>query len=212
VVIQDVLAGVFVLHGFGARTETVIRAAIARYRGGDFGGIDYMPPNAVEEAWLLLGAWVDCFAPEIQRSIAAFAHELQQVAELDRAGVEIGTQGSFTIDSSRAFHDSPRGELRALRAYLGGLAIRGSGADAQAFIERVLPALPSYLGLHMGAPHWLGHGVVQQGGRIHSVTPYIRIDFDDAHSIRIAAMAEPRDFEPWLAALRAAIAQTRDRN
>ncbi|HEX8108135.1 MAG TPA: hypothetical protein VF516_10435 [Kofleriaceae bacterium] len=210
--IQDVLAGVFVLHGFGARSEAVLRAAIARYRGGDFGGIDYMPPNAAGEAWLLLGTWVDCFAPEVQQCIASFAHELQQVAELDRAGVEIGPQGSFILDPSRAFPDSVRGELRALRAYRGGIAIRELGTNTQALIKRVLPELPAYQGVHMGAPHWLGRGVVQQGGRIHSVTPYIRIDFDDGHSIRIAAMAERRDFDPWLAALRAAILQMQGKN
>ena len=203
--VRDVLAGVFVLHGFGERTDSVLRAALAQYRGGDLGGVDYMPPNDAGEAWLLAGVWRDCFDPPHQRSIAALHAALLQAAEHANAGITVGAGGAV-VDTAHAFPDAPRGEIRALHAYAGGLAIAWWQQPAlRARWETLFPTLPHYIGMHMGAPHWLGRGVegdAQTG--LRSVTPYVRLDFVPERGVGLAGMAEPRELDPWLDALRAA--------
>jgi len=201
--IQEVLAGVFVLHGFGARTDAVLRTALARYRGGDLGGVDFMPPNTAGEAWLLAGVWRDCFDPQHQRSIAALHEALVAAADQDNAGVTIDAAGNAVVETSRAVPGAPRGEIRALHAYTGGLAIPWWEQSAERW-ESLCPALPRFVGTHMGAPHWLGRGVEGDASGLRAVTPYVRLDFVPDRGVGIAGMAEPRDFEPWLAALRAA--------
>lgn len=202
--IFEALAGVFVLQGFGARTDALVKHVCRTYGGPSFGGLDYMPPNEADEAWLIVGVWTDCLDEDNRSAITAFRDVLVRAVDLDRAGASFGDD-HYIIDTQRAFPDSPRGELRTLYLYTGELAINWwEQPEIRARIESVFPSLPGYLGLHMGAPHWLGYGMRRDGDRILAVTPYIRLDFDESRGILLNAVAEPRDFEPWLAALRTA--------
>ncbi|MEO8841203.1 MAG: hypothetical protein ABI591_03445 [Kofleriaceae bacterium] len=195
--IREALSGVFVLRGFGDRTTAVMNVANESYRGGSFGGIDFMPPNSAGDAWILVGNWMNCF--DIQPVITAYRDALANAVELANAGVTFDAGGA-TLDTS----GSSRGELRPWHAYDGGLAINWwekPGLREQ--WEATFPTLPNYLGMHMGAPHWLGRGITGDSNRLVSVTPYIRLDFREGAGVRVAALTEPHDFEVWLDALRA---------
>ena len=198
--IREAHAGIFVLRGFAERTQAIIDLANRSYRGRGFGGIDFMVPNSAGEAWVLVGNWMNCF--DIQPQITAYREALANAVGLDQAGVTIGT--TTTVDTSRAFPDSPRGELIDWHAYNGGLGI--NWWDEPGLRERweaTFPTLPNYRGMHMGAPHWLGRGISMDETRITSVTPYIRLDFREGRGVQISALGAPSDFEHWLAALRA---------
>ena len=198
--IREALSGIFVLRGFGDHTTAVMNAANESYRGGSFGGIDFMPPNSAGDAWVLVGNWMNCF--DIQPEITAYRDALATAVELDNAGITT-LGGVATIDTSHAFPDSPKGELRSWYAYDGGLAINWwERPGLREKWEATFPTLPNYLGMHMGAPHWLGRGITGDSTRLVSVTPYIRLDFREGAGVRVAALAEPHDFEVWLDALR----------
>ena len=179
--IREAISGVFVLRGFGDRTTAVMNAANESYRGGSFGGIDFMPPNSAGDAWILVGNWMNCF--DIQPEITAYRDALAAAVELDNPDA---------------------GELRPWYAYDGGLAINWwERSGLREKWEATFPTLPNYLGMHMGAPHWLGRGITGDSTRLVSVTPYIRLDFREGAGVRVAALAEPHDFEVWFDALRA---------
>ena len=198
--IREALAGIFVLRGFGERTTAVMNIANESYRGGNFGGIDFMPPSSAGDAWILVGKWMNCF--DLQAEITAYRDALATAVELVNAGITLGDVAS--IETARAFRDAPKGELRTWHAYDGGLAINWwerPGLREQ--WEATFPTLPNYLGMHMGAPHWLGRGITGDSTRLVSVTPYIRLDLREGAGVRVAALGEPHDFEVWLDALRA---------
>jgi hypothetical protein len=83
-------------------------------------------------------------------------------------------------DAGRAFasmEGAHRVTLSPLHAFRGGLAVRWWEGTTLARIEGIFPSLPGFTGMHMGAPHWMGRGVSQDGARILSITPYVRLDF-----------------------------------
>jgi hypothetical protein len=69
----------------------------------------------------------------------------------------------------------------------------------------IFPRLPQWVGMHMGAPHWLGHGVNARDGRLLNVTPYVRTDITPEGRLQISALAAERDFTTWLHAFLAAV-------
>lgn len=205
--IKGVLAGVFVLRDVGGdEADRIVRQALSRYRGPELGGVDLMAPGPSREAWLLTGRWADCFDPDVQRGAQELFAGLVATVDLENAGVALGTGGKATLDAGRAFASLEGGHrvtVAPLHAYRGGIAVRWWDGTTRARIEGIFPSLPGFTGMHMGAPHWLGHGVRQDGTRLLSITPYIRLDFVPEAGVSLSAMCEEAEFARWLDALRA---------
>jgi hypothetical protein len=205
--VRDALAGVYVLRHVDAGSfDRVVQQAFAGYRGPNIGGVDLMVPGPTGEAWLLLGRWMDCWQEDVQRGAELVRDSLIKAAELENAGVQRGDGGDFTLDTGRAFRslEGERVTVTPLRSYGGRLAIAWWAGTTRAQIEALFPSLPHFVGMHMGAPHWLGHGMRREGERILSVTPYARLDFIPERGITLSAMAEPDAFASWLEALQRA--------
>lgn len=206
--IRSGLAGVYILRNVdGDSFDRTIRHALRRYDGPDIGGVDVMVPGPTHEAWLLIGSWVDCLQPEVQRGARLLLECLATAVELENAGVQLDPGGAATVDARRAFDaidGARRVSVDALYAYQGTIAIPWWHGTTRADVEAIFPSLPGFVGAHMGAPHWMGRGMTRDGDRIVSVTPYLRLDFVPESGIRVSAMCEPTSFDEWLIALRRA--------
>jgi hypothetical protein len=60
-------------------------------------------------------------------------------------------------------------------------------------VQTIFPQLPWWVGMHMGAPHWLGHGVSAKDGQLLQVTPYVRAGIAPLELSATAQVSVARD-------------------
>jgi hypothetical protein len=182
--LHGVLAGIYVLRGVDAPAlEQIVQATTEAYVGPDVGGLDVMLPDGDGVAWLLLGRWTDCFATEVQEAAELLLERLRDAALARDAGVEV---------------------VPWIVVH-GGIAEGITTAQWQRWLGAVFPRVPSWIGMHMGAPHWLGVGVSLREGRIDQVTPYARLDLRADGTVMFTGVAEDAVLRGWFPKLKAAI-------
>jgi hypothetical protein len=197
------LAAIFVLRGVDANaTQHLFRHLSANYRGPDFGGVDLMAANANGEAWMLLGRWTDALDPTVQAAATEVLRLLGQGAELLNAGVAFGEQlGAVNITSPSPYRVEIVPWIVTYAVFARGI----DDARWQRWLADLFPRTEAWIGMHMGAPHWLGTGVEQTQGRIHRVTPYARLDRRPDGSVIVTAVADEARLAEWGRLLSAAL-------
>lgn len=182
------LSGIYVLRGVDSGAlDQIVQSTIAAYTGPDPGGLDVMEPNADGDAWLLLGRWADCFAAHVQEAARMLLAQLRESAELADAG-----SGRISIVPWLVVH--------------GPIIERVDPGRWKRWHVHVFPHVPSWIGMHMDAPHWLGTGVNQDGARIQEVTPYARLDLRADGTVMFTGVAEDAMLRAWIPQLEAALA------
>jgi hypothetical protein len=196
--LHGALAGIYVLRGVdGATLDRIMREVEAAYAGPDLGGLDVIWPGGGGEAWLLMGRWTDCHADEVQ-----------EAAELLLALLQNAVEVSAPRDDGGAAAAGP-GPRRV--TVVPWVVVHGALAEGvvqprwQGWLAEVFPRVPSWVGMHMGAPHWLGVGVTLRDGQIDQVTPYARLDLRADGTVVFTGVAEDAVLRGWIPQLRAAI-------
>ena len=197
------LAGIYVLRGVDpAALDTIVGATAEGYDGPDVGGLDVMAPSGDGEAWLLLGRWTDCFADEVQEAAEIVLARLREAADTVNAGVlRAGHAAALTVTVPSPY----RVEVVPWRVVHGGLIEGVSQERWLRWLDGTFPRLPSWIGMHMGAPHWLGVGVSLREGLIDQVTPYVRLDLRVDGTVMLTGVAEDAVLRAWIPLLEAAI-------
>lgn len=205
--LEEALAGVYVLHGVDEEAvQTLVRGVVAEYDGPDFGGLDLMAPNAAGDAYLILGRWTDAFDPDVRAAARAVLGLLEHAERIRSSGVDLSPDGGVTLTTA----PRPAVTVEPWYAYNVRIVLPPMTVeDEEVALNEIFPRLPGWLGLHMGAPHWLGHGMSREGDRIVALTPYVRIDFErearpGRTGIHIAGAAPRPAFSEWLSNLRGA--------
>jgi hypothetical protein len=200
--LQHVLAGVFVLRNCDLETATLAaRMSGTLYEGPDMGGLDVIEPNDAQEAWILLGRWTECFQPEVHQAAISFFKGLRTSVKSINDGIALTQDGNVTTLSSNSGGSHRHIEVVEWHLFNGMLSPRTgplSEEDIQRLTGTVFPSLPHWVGMHRGAPHWLGLGVSESDGRIHGVSPYVRLDFPGDGRVELSALASEADFQLWL--------------
>jgi hypothetical protein len=199
--LHGVLAGIYVLRGVdGAALEQIVQAVAAGYDGPDAGGLDVIMPNGADEAWLLLGRWTGCFGAEVQEAAELVLGRVREAIEAINAGMMRGG-GEATVTVPSPY----RIEVIPWIVVHGGIAEKITQARWLRWLDGVFPHVPSWVGMHMGAPHWLGVGVSLREGRIDQVTPYARLDLRADGMLMFTGVAEDSTLRAWLSQLKTAI-------
>lgn len=201
--LRDALAGIVVLRNTSDQgTDAVVSWFTQNYKGPDFGGIDLVEPNATGDggATLLVGRWTDCLDDDVQEAVVAFLKTLEQSVSAVNEGITITRAGSevrLKITSPKA----KQIEIVPWHVYYGQVGLPSGPLDAteiRRLMLDVFPKLPFWMGVDMGAPHWLGHGVNESDGHIHQVSPYVRLDFLADGRVELTALAAEPEFTLWL--------------
>lgn len=199
--LHKALAGIYVLHGVDvAALDTIVQLTAEGYEGPDVGGLDVMAPGPGGDAWLLLGRWMDCFADEVQVGAGIVLARLRDAVNTVNAGV-VRVRGEATVVVPSPYQI----EVVPWAIVHGAVAEGISQARWLSWRTEVFPHLPSWIGMHMGAPHWLGIGVRLEEGRIEQVTPYVRLDLRADGTVMLTGVAEDEVLRAWVPALKTAI-------
>jgi hypothetical protein len=199
--LQRALAGIYVLHGVDvAALDSIVQVTAEGYEGPDVGGLDVVGLGAGGDAWLLLGRWMDCFADEVQAGAAiVFARLRDAVSTVNTGVLRAGSETTVVVPSPY------RIEVEPWMIVHGAVAKGISQARWLRWLHAVFPHLPSWLGMHMGAPHWLGVGVRLEEGQIEQVTPYVRLDLRADGTVMLTGVAEDAVLRAWIPLLKVAI-------
>lgn len=198
------LAGIYVLRGVDAAAlQALLQHAFDGYDGSGFGGIDVMAPNPDGDAWLLLGRWTQCLqVPDLQRAAVEVLAQLRRSAELVNAGVLLDANQNATVSVPAGYRVEIVPWVTCHASFFTGI----DDARWEQWMTERFPHTPGWVGMHMGAPHWLGRGVSQQDGRIDRVTPYARLDrHGDDGTVVITAVLAQAELDAWAPQLHAAL-------
>lgn len=195
------LAGIFVLRGIDlAALDTIVEVTAEGYAGPDVGGLDVIAPGAGGDAWLLLGRWTDCFSDEVQEAADIVLARLREAADRVNAGVlRAGKEDTVVVPSPY------RIEVVPWRVVHGAVAEGVTQERWLRWLSSIFPRLPSWIGIHMGAPHWHGVGVSLEEGQIEQVTPYVRLDRRADGRVTLTGVGEDALLRAWIPLLEAAI-------
>ncbi|HWO24645.1 MAG TPA: hypothetical protein VNO30_38145 [Kofleriaceae bacterium] len=199
--LHGALAGIYVLRGADvAALDTIVQVTAEGYEGPDVGGLDVMAPGAGSDVWLLLGRWMDCFADEVQVGAGIVLARLRDAVSMVNAGT-LRVRGEATVVVPSPYQI----EVVPWAIVHGAVAEGISQASWSHWLHDVFPHLPSWIGMHMGAPHWLGVGVRLEEGQIEQVTPYVRLDRRADGTVLLTGVAEDAVLRAWIPLLKAAI-------
>jgi hypothetical protein len=195
------LAGIYVLRGIDLDAlDTIVQVTAEGYAGPDVGGLDVVAPGPGGDAWLLLGRWIDCFADEVQEAAAIVLARLREAADMVNAGVlRAGKEATVVVPSPYSI------EVVPWRVVHGAVAEGVTRERWLRWMSDIFPRLPSWFGMHMGAPHWLGVGVSLEEGQIDQVTPYVRLDLRADGMVMLTGVAEDALLRTWVPLLEVAI-------
>jgi len=207
--LHGALAGIYVLRGVDdGALDRIVRAVAAAYTGPDFGGLDVIRSSAGGEAWLLMGRWTDCHAEEVQEAAELLLALLRNAVEAGAARDDeaAAASGAGPHKAVAVVGAGPRGAAVVPWVIVHGALAEGVARPRwQGWLAEVFPRVPAWVGMHMGAPHWLGVGVTLRDGQIDQVTPYARLDLRADGTVTFTGVGEDAMLRGWIPQLRAAI-------
>jgi hypothetical protein len=210
--LHGALAGIYALRGVDDDAlDRIVRAVAAAYTGPDFGGLDVIRSSAGGEAWLLMGRWTDCHAEEVQEAaelLLALLHNAVEAGAARDGGAAVAVEAGAARDggAAAAAGVGPRGAAVVPWVIVHGALAEGVTRPRwQGWLAEVFPRVPAWVGMHMGAPHWLGVGVTLRDGQIDQVTPYARLDLRADGTVTFTGVGEDSMLRGWIPQLRAAI-------
>ena len=193
--VHSSLAGVYFVGPTDARADRSMMARLqSSYRGPDFGGLDYLPPDKDNKSVWLLGRFQDTLVDQrVAQAAVDVLAVLRDIEQLLQSGI-VNDGNRDVVLTPSPYHDL---QLVALHTYRGLIRNVDGGHDAYQQLLAHSRRLPSWHQRRGNILQWYGGGLSRQGEAIAGFSEYVQVEFA-ANGMQLHAVMRGEPFDAWV--------------